>query len=180
MFACGTGLHFEALRASGRALTGIDISADQLRIASTRHGRLVRADAARLPFAAGAFDGVSATYLHTDVDDIAPIFAEVARVLRPGGGFVYLGTHPCFIGHFADRRDDGRRVIDDGYSEARWHRSSRFRASGLRYRVGARHVPLAELLNSVLDAGLRLAHVEEPDTGEIVPGAIALVAHKPS
>jgi SAM-dependent methyltransferase len=177
--ACGTGLHFDALRVPGRDVVGIDISADQLRIAASRLRSVARADAMRLPFAGPAFDGVIATYMHTDVDDIAPVFAEAARVLRAGARFIYLGTHPCFIGPFAERRDDGRRVLHDGYDDTSWHYDSPLFGPGLRRRVGYRHVPLAELLNAVMAAGLRLEHVEEPDTGELVPGALAFVATKP-
>jgi hypothetical protein len=51
---CGTGLHFETVRATGRVAIGVDRSADQLRYARSR-GVCVQADAAMLPFADGAF-----------------------------------------------------------------------------------------------------------------------------
>jgi SAM-dependent methyltransferase len=178
--ACGTGLHFEALQAAGRAVVGIDLSADQLRVASVQSVPVVRGDATALPFAAGTFDGVSATYLHTDVDDVAPVFTEVARVLRPGGRFVYVGTHPCFVGHFVERRGDGRRVLHDGYFDAGWRDSSPFFGPGLRRRVGARHATLSELVNKLLATGLRLHEVLEPHNDEAVPMILALVADRSS
>ncbi len=175
---CGTGAFFDILSSEGRSLVGVDLSADQLARAATHPVPLARADAAALPFAAGVFDGVTATYLHTDVDDVAPVFAEAARVLRPGGRVVYLGTHPCFVGPFVERRHDGRRVIHDGYRDASWHDASPFYGPGLRSRVGARHVPLAELLNAAIDAGLCLLHVDEPGDDDNVPLALAFVAAK--
>ena len=48
---------------------------------------------------------------------------------------------------------------------------------GLTDRVGFRQLPLADLLNSVLDAGLRLLHVEEGGNGEL-PEWLALVARR--
>jgi ubiquinone/menaquinone biosynthesis C-methylase UbiE len=47
---CGTGQYLDAIRGTGRAVVGLDCSADQLRLAGTRGASLVRADAAALPF----------------------------------------------------------------------------------------------------------------------------------
>jgi SAM-dependent methyltransferase len=176
--ACGTGLHFDAIAAAGRRVIGVDLSDDQLRVAATSAVPLVRADATLLPFGNGAFDGAVATYVHTDVDDVAPIFAEVARVLRPRSTFVYVGTHPCFVGHFVERRGDGRRVVHDGYFDAGWRDASPFFGPGLRRRVGERHATLSELVNKLLGSGLALVEMIEPHTDEIVPWNLALVAKK--
>ncbi|NEB79499.1 class I SAM-dependent methyltransferase, partial [Streptomyces sp. SID14478] len=43
-----------------------------------------------LPFADGTFDAVTSVWLLHLLDDAAPVIAEAARVLRPGG--VYLTT----------------------------------------------------------------------------------------
>jgi SAM-dependent methyltransferase len=162
---------------------GVDISSDQLTVASGRLTTLALADATRLPFADGSFDTACATYLHTDVDDIAPVFAEIARVLRPGGRFVYVGTHPCYVGHFVELRGDGARVVHDGYRAAGWHRESPyFGEHGCGRRVGYRHVPVAELVGALLASGLRLTAIEEPredvGAGPDIPGMLALVAAK--
>jgi SAM-dependent methyltransferase len=47
----------------------------------------VQADAARLPFADGCFDGVIAWCMLGFVQDQARLFSEIARVLKPGGRF---------------------------------------------------------------------------------------------
>jgi ubiquinone/menaquinone biosynthesis C-methylase UbiE len=57
---CGTGHYFAAIRASGRTPVGLDRSADQLRLARGRDPHVIQADAAALPFAAGAFPTVTA------------------------------------------------------------------------------------------------------------------------
>lgn len=51
--------------------------------------RLVRGDAARLPYAAASFENVVATF-PTEYAFAAQTLAEVRRVLRPGGAFVML------------------------------------------------------------------------------------------
>ncbi|WP_374685966.1 class I SAM-dependent methyltransferase [Promineifilum sp.] len=51
----------------------------------------------RLPFAAGRFDVVAASWLLEHLVDPAATLAEVARVLRPGGAFVFItpnARHP--------------------------------------------------------------------------------------
>jgi SAM-dependent methyltransferase len=51
--------------------------------------RLVCADGARLPFADAAFDLVSANMVVEHLEAPATQFREVARILRPGGRFVF-------------------------------------------------------------------------------------------
>jgi SAM-dependent methyltransferase len=56
---------------------------------------LVQADAAHLPFAAKTFDLAFTAYGAIPfVADSAAVMAEVARVLRPGGRWVFATTHP--------------------------------------------------------------------------------------
>lgn len=83
---CGGGVHLPTLHEHGWNVVGLDISADQLCVARTRvpDARLIRADAAALPFADRSFDAVVAVFVHTDLDDLAGAVREAARVLRPG------------------------------------------------------------------------------------------------
>lgn len=173
--ACGTGGFFDAIRSSGRTVVGLDVSADQLRRARERESKLVRADAAALPFADGVFSAVVAAWMSTDVDDLGRVLAEVARVLRTGGVLVVYGAHPCFNGPAVRTREDGTRVVHPGYREGRWFESSPWWGDGIRRRVGMRHVPLAELLNALIGAGLSITRVLEPGI-EPVPAALALRA----
>lgn len=180
--ACGGGRHAAAIQATGRTVLGLDLSAGQLAVARRRGlRRLVRADLTRLPLGDATVGAAVLAYAHTDVDDVAPVFAEAARVLWPGGRLVFLGIHPCFVGHFVEYREEGSQVVlHPGYRQACWHLDSpHFSPTGLGRRVGARHVPLAELLNALLAAGLRLERVEEFG-GDLrhdhVPRDLALVA----
>lgn len=52
--------------------------------------RIVRAPAERLPFADGSFDTVVATFLLCTVVDPAGAAREIARVLAPGGAWLFL------------------------------------------------------------------------------------------
>jgi SAM-dependent methyltransferase len=180
---CGGGLSGLALAAAGWRVGGLDISADQLRLAATRLGAVARADAHRLPVRSGSIGHAAAMFAHTDVDDFAAVVREVARVLSPGGRFVYVGTHPCFVGPHIDSPvvSDERLSTSAGYGDARWVPPDAFDTPrfgpGIRRRVGAQHVPLADLLAAFIDAGLALERVCEGGCG-LVPWRLGLAAAK--
>jgi SAM-dependent methyltransferase len=161
---CGGGRLVLALSEAGWAVTGVDLSADQLRVAEQRAGAvaeaLVQGDAGSLPFADGEFDAVVSTFTHTDVDTPAAVFRECARVVRHGGRVVYAGAHPCFVGPYAHPTAEGI-LVPPGYWDRRLHFDAPGFGDGVRRLAGARHVPLADLLNDVLAAGLTLDRVEE-------------------
>ncbi len=164
---CGTGFHLATLRELGWTLTGVDISEDQLGLARERAGsfaRLLRADAAALPFPDDAFDLVLSSFTHTDVEDFAAIVAEAARVLVSDGRLVYLGPHPCFVGpHSRFIEAKGIPELHRGYGETgRYTEGVGISPTGLRARVGAVHLALGQLLQAFLSAGLRIDAFGEP------------------
>ena len=176
---CGGGRLLVALDDAGWTTAGVDLSADQLRIADARAGGLaevlVRADAAFLPFADGAFDAVVSTFTHTDVDEPGAVFRECARVLAAGGRLVYAGAHPCFVGPYAHPTDDGI-LVPPGYWDRQLHFDAPGFGDGVRRLAGARHVPLADLVNHVSAAGLAIDRLEEAHGDP--PGILALRAVK--
>jgi SAM-dependent methyltransferase len=181
---CGGGLSGLALAAAGWRVMGVDISPDQLRLASRRLGAVVRADAHRLPVRSGSIGHAAAMFAHTDVDDFGAMVGEVARVLSPGGRFAYVGTHPCFVGPHIDSPlvSDERLSISAGYGDARWVPPEAFDTPrfgpGIRRRVGARHLPLAGMLAAFIQAGLVLERVCEAGRG-LVPWRLGVAAVKP-
>lgn len=156
---CGTGARADVLRGLGWRLAGVDLSVGQLGYARARLP-VVLGSAGRLPIATGSVQAVACVLAHTDMPDYAAAVREAARVLKPGGCFVHVGVHPCFVGPFADRGDPARIVINERYAD----RSRSFDSCsphGVRARVGAWHVPLAGLVNAAMEAGLRLVRVAE-------------------
>jgi ubiquinone/menaquinone biosynthesis C-methylase UbiE len=174
---CGTGVQAVELRALGWRPVGLDLSGGQLRHAARRLP-VVRADAAALPFADGAVSAVDCVLAHTDVPDYAAVLREVARVLRPGGRFVHIGVHPCYVGAFADWSARSAVVVDERYAD-RSHTYEAWCPAGVRARVGAWHMPLADLLNAIVAAGLRLDRVEEIGPAG-VPDVLGRAAVKPA
>jgi SAM-dependent methyltransferase len=165
---CGTGTFGAALGRLGWTVTGVDVSEDQLRLAQARGVDVVLADAGRLPFEAGTFDAAISTWTHTDIDDFPAVLAEVARVLRPGSPFVYLGAHPCFVGpHSRFVGAEGVPELHPGYREtSRYTEAPGISPVGLRARVGATHLPLGLFVQAFTDAGFALEHFEEPEDRE--------------
>ncbi len=175
---CGSGLFLDALAVTGRTVVGLDRSADQLRIARRQSGRLVQADAAALPFRDGVFTTVVALWISTDVDDLAPVLAEAARVLTAGGMFLFYGAHPCFNGPHVEWLDDGGVRAHPVYRTAGWHEPAPWWGVNVRVRVGMRHHSLADVLNSFISANLAIDNVME--TGDrALPHTLAVRARKP-
>ncbi len=86
---CGTGSLAGrlAVRSSGRAIVGADLSLPYLRQArrNAGSGAYLACDARKLAFGAGAFAGTLAQLVLNFVPDAAAVVAEMQRVTRPGG-----------------------------------------------------------------------------------------------
>ncbi|HET9848941.1 MAG TPA: class I SAM-dependent methyltransferase [Candidatus Dormibacteraeota bacterium] len=178
---CGTGIAVPDLIKSGWTVVGVDISEDQLRVARANTAgpsvEFINADAANLPFPDGTYDAVVSMFTHTDFDDYARVLAEVCRVLRPGRRFVYVGTHPCYVTPYVERRRDGPHRLHPGYRCRGWTKSGPGFGHGIRPRVGVNHSTLGDFLQAIIDSGLRLRRVEEPGDDDY-PILISLVAER--
>ena len=178
---CGNGLAIPLLRGLGWSVVGIDSSEDQLRLARDRGSDVVHAPAEALPFADATFDAAVSLWTHTDVGDFRVAVREVARVLRAGARFVYLGSHPCFVGpHSRFLAGKGIPELHPGYRhEGRYEEAPGISPEGIRARVGASHLPLAALLQAFADAGFALEQVEEPVSNDReYPYMLALAARR--
>ncbi|MFP5417355.1 MAG: class I SAM-dependent methyltransferase [Actinomycetes bacterium] len=98
--ACGSGAMSRELARPGRTVIGVDLAEAELRMAASRSaGPWVRADALRLPLAEASVDAVVSSMGAVVIQPADQLFAEVGRVLRPGGVFAFtaptvLPLHP--------------------------------------------------------------------------------------
>ena len=105
---CGAGHSAAAVARAGARVTALDLSAAQLAEARVVVGdavTLVEGDAEALPVADARFDLVFADHGAPTFCDPERLVPEVARVLRPGGRFVFNMTTPLL-----DACWDGARV----------------------------------------------------------------------
>lgn len=97
---CGDG-HFASEAFSRPLRAGIDPWRQPLQEAGSRHRHaydgLAQASGAQLPFAAGQFASVVSNSVLEHIPELEPVLAEVARVLRPGGRFVFCVPSENFL-----------------------------------------------------------------------------------
>jgi malonyl-CoA O-methyltransferase len=138
---CGTGHSTRALkRRHPKALSvAVDIAPGMLAQARRqarwpRRFERVRADAYALPFRDGSFDLVFSSLMLQWCDDLDAVFAEIARVLKPGGLLLFStfgpgtlaelreawgqsGDSDNHVNHFFDPQALGSALMHAGLSE---------------------------------------------------------------
>ena len=88
---CGAGANFEFYPQCKRAVSS-EISIGMLKVAAgkRRENHLIQADAQSLPFGEDEFDAAFATLVFCSIPDPTLAFAELKRVIKPGGKIVLL------------------------------------------------------------------------------------------
>ena len=87
--ACGTGDLCRGLSGAGLQPVGLDLSYGMLAVARTEVP-LAQADALRLPVPDASIDGVTCGFALRNFAALEPFFAELGRVVRPGGRIALL------------------------------------------------------------------------------------------
>ena len=108
--ACGNGLTSRRLAEQGASVTGIDFSSEMIAIARRRSaaygGRIAYQvidatnEHALLALGERCFDAALSNMALFDMAEIDPLFRSLARLLRPGGVFIFSLMHPCFNNPF--------------------------------------------------------------------------------
>ena len=126
----GTGKLADALP-PGVRVVGVDLSAAMLEQARRRGSRVdgVQGSALAFPFREGTFDALVSAFVLRNLESLPPAFAEMARILRPGGRLAlvditqpsgtgmrvlfkgYLGTAAPILGRLVCRSDAYRYLV---------------------------------------------------------------------
>jgi SAM-dependent methyltransferase len=97
---CGTGRTGAWLKAQGVGeIDGVDLSPAMLEGARARgvYTSLREAEVGDTGLEARGYDLVVSCLVDEHLADLRPLYAEAARLARPGGEFVLVGFHPHFI-----------------------------------------------------------------------------------
>jgi len=176
----------------------LDLSAGMLRHAgeaATRSGvrvPLVQADALALPFATSSFDVVCTAFGAIPfVADSGAVMSEVARVLKPGGKWVFSLTHPMRWIFLDEPGEDGLRVVHPYFDRRPYVEQD---ADGVPSYV-EQHRTIGDRIRELVAAGFVLTDLIEPEwpagheqiwgqwsplRGRLFPGTAIFVSHLPS
>lgn len=112
---CGEGQVARHLARDGVAVVGLDPTHAQIARARQQAGgpAYLRARAEALPWASGSFDTVVLCLAIEHVDEMEGAIEEVARVLEPGGRFVFVLCHPMLQAPGAGWIDD--QILGERY-----------------------------------------------------------------
>jgi len=161
----------------GAEVVGLDPTWNQLVVAAERSGGPVylRSGAAALPFPDGSFDVAVACLVFEHIDEVDEAIAEVARVLEPGGRFLFFLNHPLLQTPNSGWIDD--QILDP--PEQYWRIGAYLREDKTIEEVQKDvyipfiHRPLHRYVNALVDSGLYLTRMEEPSPP---PGFLARAA----
>nr|WP_235875204.1 class I SAM-dependent methyltransferase [Saccharopolyspora aridisoli] len=166
---CGAASCARWLAGQGAEAVGLDISAGMLRHGvdaarrSGTHVPLVQASADLLPFATDSFDLACSAFGGVPfVADVGAVFREVARVLRPGGTWVFAVTHPMrWI--FPDDPGPTGLTATNSYFD----RTPYLEIDGDgRATYVEHHRTLGDFVRALSGAGMRLTDLIEPEWPE--------------
>jgi SAM-dependent methyltransferase len=194
---CGSAMCSRWLATEGARPVATDLSAGML-----RHARLgaeqtgitvplVQADAQYLPFADAGFDIVFTAFGAVPfVADSARVMREAARVLRPGGRWVFATSHPTRWAFPDDPGPDGLRATMSYFDRAPY---VEFDADD-RPTYVEHHRTLGDRVREIVAAGLVLVDLIEPEwpadlseewgqwsplRGAILPGTAIFICERP-
>lgn len=153
-----------AVAAGAARVVGVDPSRAQLAAARRRAGGpgYLRGEAVALPFPAATFDAVLACLVFEHIEGMDAAIAEVARVLRPGGRFLFFLNHPLL-------QVPGSGWIDDHILEEQYWRIGPYLVEDTSLEEVDKdvflpfvHRPLSRYVNAMAAAGLLVTRMEEP------------------
>ena len=147
-------------------VVGIDPTRAQVAEAARRHGgpEYVLGQAEALPFADGSFDAAVACLVFEHIEAMDTAVAQTARILRPGGRFLFFLNHPLLQTPDSGWIDD--HILDP--PEQYWRIGPYLRESVMIEEVQKDvflpfvHRPLSRYVNALRDAGLVVDRMLEP------------------
>jgi ubiquinone/menaquinone biosynthesis C-methylase UbiE len=174
---CGDGYMCRKLAKLGATVTGVEISQKMLAYAieEQKHNPLTidyhHADCSFVSFLSdSSFDVVVTNNVIQDMADYENAFKEFSRLLKPGSMYLHIENHPCFttpiLGWVKNERGEKLyRKVDYYFNRGPFLVSWRT-ISGMVPSVNW-HRTLGDIMNALIDNGLSIKRVIEPEPPEI-------------
>ncbi|MGB3303150.1 class I SAM-dependent methyltransferase [Gordonia sp. (in: high G+C Gram-positive bacteria)] len=194
---CGSAPCSRWLKAHGANVIGLDVSIGMLRngIEAMKLDDapvpLIQAGAEHLPFADASFDIACSSFGAVPfVADSARVMREVARVLRPGGHWVFATNHPMRWMFLDDPGPDGLVVRMSYFSRTPYSEAN----DDGEITYVEHHRTIGDRVREIVGAGLVLEDIVEPEwpddledewgqwsplRGSYFPGTAIFVCRKP-
>lgn len=162
---CGAGQNSIFLARQGWDCTALDLSPAQL-----AHGRALAAEAGvtidwreasftDLPADLRDFDLIHSTYALPFTPEPAPVIADLAARLRPGGTLLLTVGHPLYAGEWVEDDAAGPGLFLPDYFRPEPDR----RLSETGEAIACHYFPVAHWVDWLLAAGLTLDALREPE-----------------
>ena len=160
----GEGQISRLASAGGSMVIGVDPAAAQLVEAAARGEgpSYVGGAASLLPFRSASADVVVACLVFEHIEDVDTAIAEVGRILRPGGWFMFLLNHPLL-------QTPGSGWIDDHILEEQYWRIGAYLVEDTTEEevdpgvfIPFVHRPLSRYINAMAANGMLVSRMEEP------------------
>ena len=168
---CGAGYLSRRLASLGANVTAVDSSESLIGIAR----EIDKREESRIKYAVAeptdlsviedsTFDDIVCNMGLMVIRDLAGTVAELARLVKLGGRFIFSVVHPCFCMPDACwvRDEEGRylyRAVDNYYTEGWWPSEV---TGTVRSRNKSKHRTLATYVNALSARGFNVRRVAEP------------------
>ncbi len=167
---CGEGYLSNLLAGEGARVHGLDASRKLIEVAKNKYQNpqitFLEGDLKTpLPFPEGFFDAIVANLVLMDFDPIDRALHEFARVLKPGGLFIFTLLHPFF----------GRAALTKNWKEKILFKTPHYKLkeyvtpvarprliNGLPSKTIVYHRPLEFYFKKLKDASFMVTDLEEP------------------
>lgn len=154
---CGAAQCTSWVQQQGAQAVGIDVAIGMARFAD---GRALVSDARALPFANATFDTAFTAFgAISFVPDPHRIHLEVARVLRPGGKWVFSVPHPLLWGFGPEGDETGLTAMRPYFDRTPYIETD---AAGKPVYAEYQHL-LGDHIRALAGAGFRLLDLIEPE-----------------
>jgi SAM-dependent methyltransferase len=170
---CGDGYLSRKLAKLGAEVAGVELAPNMLSFALEEQEKTplkityYNGTITSLPFLSDhSFDIIITNNVIQDVEDYKGAFRELSRLLRPGGTYLHIANHPCFMtpGWGWERDAEGKRMhwkVDYYFSRGPiscgWRPEQRMEPTIYWHRT------LGDIVNTLISCKFRIIELLEPE-----------------